>query len=118
MMRATICVLAAIGTLAGCVQQAHDRTVVYELDVSGRKDVTAVGIRGSDTPLSWDRDSALATVSRDSLYRVVVTYRTGYLVTGAKFTVNGEFELQKGPNRRIVFEGDTTVYRARFDQPR
>jgi hypothetical protein len=106
--------------LPGCVQKASDKTVVYLLDVRGLPNVRQVGLRGRDKPLSWDQDLPLTPVGPDSsLYRAVVTTRTGYLVTEVKFTVNGEFELKEKDNRRIEFSpGDTTVYRARFDVAR
>ncbi|QIX63331.1 hypothetical protein HER32_20000 [Hymenobacter sp. BT18] len=104
--------------LPACVQPAHNKTVVYLLDVRGIPNVQQVGLRGRDNPLSWDQDLPLTPVGNDSsLYRTVVTTRTGYLVTEVKFTVNGEFELQQADNRRIAFgaPGDTVVYRARFN---
>jgi putative oxidoreductase len=106
--------------LAACVQPAYDRTVVYELDVSRVKGVQAVGVRGADRPLSWEQDTPLTPVIRDSLYRAVVTYHTGYLATEVKFTVNGTFELANSDNRKVrltktTVGGDTTVYRAVFD---
>ncbi|RSK44025.1 DoxX family protein [Hymenobacter rigui] len=103
--------------LPGCVQPAHDKTVVYLLDVKGLPDVRQVGLRGRDKPLSWDQDLRLTPTGPDStLYRAVVTTHTGYLLTEVKFTVNGEFELKDADNRRIKFgPGDTTVYRARFN---
>ncbi|MBC6698771.1 hypothetical protein [Hymenobacter sp. BT190] len=109
--------LALASLLPGCVQPAHDKTVVYELDVRGLPNVRQVGLRGRDKPLSWDQDLQLMPVGPDSsLYRATVTTHTGFLITEVKFTVNGEFELKEAENRRIVFgPGDTTVYRARFN---
>ncbi|UOQ95899.1 DoxX family membrane protein [Hymenobacter sp. 5317J-9] len=107
--------LAAL-LLPGCVQQAHDKTVVYLLDVSGHPDVQQVGVRGRDKPLSWDYDLQLTPIKKDSLYRAVVTTHTGYKVTEVKFTINGDYELKGKENRRIEFgSADTAVYRARFD---
>ena len=113
-----IAVVACVAvSLAGCVQKTYDRTVIYELDVSAADSITSIGARGSDKPLSWDEDLALTPVVKDSLYRLVVTYRTGCLVTETKFAVNGKLELHDKPNRRIEFTGgDTTIYRARFNQ--
>lgn len=105
------------GLLAGCVQPAHDKTVVYLLDISGLPNVKQVGLRGRDKPLSWEQDLPLVPANPDStLYRAVVTTHTGYLITEVKFTVNGEFELQQADNRRVEFShGDTAIYRARFN---
>lgn len=101
--------------LPGCVQPAHDKTVVYLLDVSGLPNVRQVGLRGRDKPLSWDQDLPLTPTGPNStLYRAVVTTHTGYLTTEVKFTVNGEFEFKEADNRRIQFgPGDTVTYRAR-----
>jgi putative oxidoreductase len=103
--------------LPGCVQPAHDKTVVYLLDVRDLPNVRQVGLRGRDKPLSWGQDLPLKPANPDStLYRAVVTIHTGYLLTEVKFTVNGEFEFKDADNRRIKFgPGDTTVYRARFN---
>lgn len=111
--------LAALALLAvllpGCVQPSADKTVVYLLDVSGHGPVRQVGLRGRDKPLSWEQDVKLMPVVPDSLYRAVVTTRTGYRVTEVKFTLNGEFELPGGANRRVEFgPGDTATYRAQF----
>lgn len=109
-----------VALLTGCVQPAYDRTVVYELDVSHVPGLQHVGVRGGDRPLSWEQDTPLTAVVRDSLYRATVTYHTGYLATEVKFTVNGTFELADGANRtvrlaRTTVGGDTTIYRAVFD---
>lgn len=107
---------AACSVLASCVQPAYDKTVIYELDVSDAREIRSVGVRGDDTPLSWNTDLALTPVVPDSLYRVTVTYHTGYLKSEVKFTVNGEFEFRDGENRRVpLTTGDTTIYRARFN---
>ncbi|WP_426491908.1 DoxX family protein [Hymenobacter sp. 102] len=101
--------------LPGCVQPAHDKTVVYLLDVSGHGPVKQVGLRGRDKPLSWEQDLFLTPVVPDSLYRAVVTTHTGYRTTEVKFTLNGDFELAGADNRRIEFgPGDMVTYRARL----
>ena len=117
--RATFRSAAAVLTLTllGCVQPAYERIVVYELDVSGQKNVQSTGVHGDDTPLSWSEDQAMTVVVPDSLYRTTVTYRSGRLKTEVKFTVNGTFEFDNADNRRVPFDmsGDTTIYRARFN---
>lgn len=117
-VRRTLIAGTLTGACAACVQPAYDRTVVYDLDVSARRGVHTVGVRGGDSPLSWGRDSMMTAVVPDSFYRVVITYHTGYLKTEVKFTIDGTFELEKSDNRRVEFKmnGDTTFYRARFDQ--
>jgi len=75
-----------------------------------------VGLRGNDKPLNWNADYEMKVLVKDSLYKAIITYKTGYKFTEAKFTVNGEFELQSSANRRVTFSnGDTTTYRATFN---
>jgi hypothetical protein len=116
------CRLLFVGlACSGCVQPSYDRTIVYRVDVSKVPDVRTVGIRGGDSPLSWSTDLAMTAERPESLYTATVTYRTGYLATEVKFTVNGVFELQDGENRRVrvaktTTGGDTTIYSAVFDR--
>lgn len=103
---------------SACVQKTYDKTVVYTLKTEGTAGITAVGIRGNDQPLSWETDYPLEVIRQDTLYRATVTYKTGYNFTEVKFTVNGEFELQNSPNRRIdLSSADTTYYEATFSNP-
>jgi hypothetical protein len=108
-------VALAGGALLGCVQPTHDRTVVYDVTVPDSLHATTVGLRGSGSPLSWERDTAL-TRTGDSTWRIVVTHRTGFLGVEVKLTADGRFELENGPNRRIPFavDGDTTRVRLRY----
>ncbi|MBX9735136.1 MAG: hypothetical protein K2X37_13860 [Chitinophagaceae bacterium] len=100
-----------------CVQKTYKRIVVVELIVKGKKDIQTVGIRGNGKPLSWDTDLPLAPVVKDSLYRTTITAVTGYKFAECKFTVNGEFELNNKPDRRVEFnEGDTTFFKAVFNE--
>lgn len=102
---------------AGCVQPAFDKTVVIYLQVKGIKDIETVGVRGEGKPLSWNEDLLMEPVVKDSLYTITATGRTAYTFTEIKFTVNGVFELEGKPNRRLEFaKGDTTYYRATFNK--
>jgi putative oxidoreductase len=101
---------------SNCVQKTFTKTVVYTLRVDSTQEITSVGIRGTDKPLDWNTDYELKEIQKGVLYQAVVTYHTGYKFTEAKFTLNGEFELQNDPNRRIAFsDSDTTYYEATFN---
>ena len=103
--------------LTNCVQKAYKKTVVFTLDVSEIKEVKKVGIRGNDIPLSWDYDTPMKELKKDSLYQVTITTKTGYRFTEIKFVVNDTFELQNEENRRVVFsENDTTFYNAKCNK--
>lgn len=104
--------------LTGCVQKTKTQKVSYLVNVYGLKNIEKVGIRGADSPLSWEEDLIMQPIVKDSLYRVDVTYETGYKGTEVKFTVNGIFELQNRDNRIIRFsESGSTEARFVFDRP-
>jgi hypothetical protein len=113
---ATLCL-----SLVGCVQKAYDRTVLFVVDVSGVPNVTTVGVRGENKPLSWREDTPMTAVPDSAgLYTVAVTTHTGGLATEVKFVVNGTFEFsdsQDDSNRKVSLPrtttgGDTIRFRA------
>lgn len=103
--------------MSACVQKTHLQKVTYTLDVSKVQNVEKVGIRGSDSPLSWEADLEMKLLVKDSLCQIEVSYLTGYKVTEVKFTVNGNFELQNRENRVVRFgENGETEVKAVFNQ--
>lgn len=114
----TIFILIGLLILANaCVQKAFKRVVVVTLDVSKIKNIKTVGIRGNGKPLNWEKDYPMKEVIKDSLYKAVIVTQTGYLFAEGKCTVNGNFELQNKPNRKVVFDTkkDTTYAHFVFD---
>jgi hypothetical protein len=108
-------ILIAI-SITSCVQKSSKKTVVAQLNVSGIKDIKAVGLRGNEKPLSWDYDVELKPIITDTLYEASFSLITGYKFTECKFTINGDFELKDKGNRRIVFsEKDTTIYQCVYN---
>jgi hypothetical protein len=106
-------------SVTACVQKAYKKTVVVTLTIQNNKNIKTVGIRGNGNPLSWEKDYELTPIVKDSLYTTTITAVTGYKFAEIKFTVNGEFELQDKPNRRVEFaKGDTTFYNAVFNTTR
>ncbi|MEY3423115.1 MAG: hypothetical protein RIR48_3445 [Bacteroidota bacterium] len=106
--------------LSSCVQKTYERPVRFFLNVSQVDNIKTVGVRGSNSPLNWEKDLVMKPIFADSIYAVDVTFLTGYLGAEIKFVINGQFELQKMDNRRFAFDKnqDTTVYHAVFDQPK
>ena len=102
--------------ITACVQKTHSYTVIYTLNLSAQPGIQQVGIRGKDSPLSWQKDSLMNPVFKDSIYSVTITYITGYKFTEYKFTVNGAFEKNFQNNRRVYFKGDTTRVNAVYDK--
>lgn len=83
-----ICCTILLLLSIGCVQKTHKRTVTFTLDVSAIENIRSVGIRGWDSPLTWEKDYPLKEIVKDSLYQVTVTGKTGRICTEFKFTVN------------------------------
>jgi hypothetical protein len=108
-----ICAILLAAT--GCVQSTRTRVGVLTLDVSGMGPIKLVGVRGEGNPLSWREDYPMRVLVQDSLYTVTITGQTPYDFTEIKFTVNGEFELEGKENRRLMFTGDTTYFKAKFN---
>lgn len=103
--------------LTNCVQKTYKKTVVFTLNVSEIRNVKKVGIRGNDKPLSWDFDTPMKEIKKDSLFQITITGETGYQFTEVKFVVNDTFEFQNEVNRRVVFsEKDTTFYNVKFNK--
>ena len=100
----SVCILSLF--LTSCVQKTFKKTVVFRLNTSEIKEVKKVGIRGKDKPLSWDYDTEMKTIQKDSLYEITVTFETGYKFTEVKFVVNDDFEFKNEDNRRVVFLHD------------
>jgi hypothetical protein len=119
MKSVAVVVLFIISSLmSSCVQKTYKRTILLTLDVSKVENIESVGIRGNGKPLSWDTDFPMQEVVKDSLYKAIITTETGYLFAEGKCTVNGNFELQDKPNRRIEFNtaNDTTFVHFVFNQ--
>jgi hypothetical protein len=111
-----VIILFTIVILTSCVQKTKKHSVTLLLDVSAMKDVKNVGVRGNDKPFSWDNDTQMEVVKKDSLYKTTFTIETGRICTEIKFTVNGNFELQDKNNRKVYFnQNGETVYKAKFD---
>jgi hypothetical protein len=115
MKKYSLFILACLVTAIGCVQPTRTRVAVLTLDVSGMGPVKSVGVRGEGNPLSWRKDYPMTALSEDSLYTVTLTSQTPYDFTEIKFTVNGQYELEGKDNRRLVFTGDSTFFRAKFN---
>lgn len=103
--------------VTSCVQKTHKKTVVFRLNTTAINAIKKVGIRGNDKPLSWDYDTELKEIKKDSIYEITTTFETGYQFTEVKFVVNDNFEFQNEDNRRVLFsEKDTTYFNAKFNR--
>ncbi|MBK7787959.1 MAG: DoxX family protein [Saprospiraceae bacterium] len=82
--------------------------LIHVKSVDGEK-ISSMVVRGSDNPLSWQKDHQLNVVIPDSLYTTRLEFYTGYLYTEMKLVRNGEFEFQDADNRILTFDADGTT---------
>jgi hypothetical protein len=118
-MKTTVTIITFLLALliTSCVQKSYKKTVVFTLDASKVKNINKVGIRGNDKPLSWDYDTEMMELKKDSFYEIKVTFETGYTFTEVKFIVNDSLEFKDQDNRRVDFsKTDTTFYNAKFNK--
>ncbi|MDN3676260.1 hypothetical protein QWY90_02925 [Flavobacterium paronense] len=115
-MKKQLFIVAAIALLSlnSCVQKTQWRTVVFTLNVSGIPNIKTVGVRGWDSPLSWDKDFPMKEVVKDSLYQVTISGRTGRLYTEMKFSINGQLEEKIANNRQVYFDTKSNVTKVNF----
>ena len=52
-----------------CVQKTKKRVVIYTVDISKMDSIKKVGLRGGDSPLSWQNDYPMKEISKDSLIK-------------------------------------------------
>ncbi|MDI6048561.1 hypothetical protein QLS31_01815 [Flavobacterium sp. XS2P24] len=117
-MKTPVAIIVLLLTLlvTSCMQKSYKKTIVFTLDTSELKNSKKVGIRGNDKPLSWDYNTKMKEIKKDSLYEIAVTFKTGYKFTEVKFVVNDTIEFKDKDNRRILFsEKDTTFYNAKYN---
>jgi hypothetical protein len=117
MKKFILLLLITLMGLTSCVQKSYTRKVTLLLDVSENKHIKSIGIRGNDKPFSWDYDTEMEVVKKDSIYKKTFEINTGRLCTELKFTINGNFELQDKENRKVYFnENGETIYKAVFNK--
>ena len=96
---------ALLLSIAGCVQQTHEKTIHFTVNSYPTEVGRAIGIRGDIQPLSWQETTLLTDEDGDGIYEAVLTFDTASNQLNFKF-VDGDdsFELQGQNNRVLPFE--------------
>ena len=105
-------------SIMSCVQEEHDKTVIFYLDMNGVKNVNTVGIRGNFLPKKWKETVPMTDKNNDGIYEFSVSRKTAAYAIEFKFVKNDtKFELTDKSNREIVFEykPETIEYNAKFN---
>ena len=110
--------LMVIVSLSSCVQEEHQKTIQFQVDMNGVENVNQVGIRGDFTDRRWQQTIPLSDENKDGIYEVSLTDTTAVYGIEFKFVLNGnDYELKDQKNREIVFEyrPEKIVYSAKFN---
>lgn len=103
---------------ASCVQEEHEKSVTFSVDMNGIENVGDVGIRGDFTDPNWRQTVPLTDEDGDGIYSTTITQKTAIYGIEFKFVNQGsDFELKDQPNRELVFEykPETIEYIATFN---
>jgi major membrane immunogen (membrane-anchored lipoprotein) len=104
--------------LASCVQEEHEKTLTFSVDMNGIENAGNVGIRGNFTDQQWRETVPLTDEDGDGIYTTTVSQKTAVYGIEFKFVNQGfDYELKDKENREIVFEykPETIEYIAKFN---
>jgi len=105
-------------SLSSCVQEVHQKTITFSVDMSEVENPINVGIRGDFTDNRWRETLALSDEDGDGIYTATFSQETAVYGIEFKFVNQGnDYELKEQPNREIIFEykPETMEYIAKFN---
>ncbi|MBC8756324.1 hypothetical protein H2O64_16740 [Kordia sp. YSTF-M3] len=104
-------------SLQSCVQETHEKTVTFKVDMNGLSTVENVGLKGNFTNPSWKVTIPLTDENNDGIYEGTFSKKTATSSIRFKFVNQKQYELKDQPNRTLQFEykPQTLVYEATFD---
>jgi|GEM_PF-2217985 len=105
--------------ILSCVQQTHLKTVTFEVDLNGMKNISAVGLRGNFTSPPWEVTLPLTDKDNNGIFELTLSKSTAQNEVAFKFVDQDDrFESDCQPNRVITFEyrPETITYSTTFDQ--
>ncbi|MEM1326520.1 MAG: S41 family peptidase [Bacteroidota bacterium] len=102
--RSTTCLFLMAALLWSCSSKAQ-YTITFQVDT---KHITPqnITIRGSVSPLSWDKDYRLTDEDGDGIYTATISFKTSDRSVQFRFVNEGETELQGSDARRIFFKDE------------
>lgn len=84
---------------------AQERKVKFGVDMTESSQKNAA-IKGSVSPLSWDKEYPLTDPDGDGIFEAEITFNTSSRYVNFKFVNNGETELEGSDPRRIWFKDE------------
>ncbi len=106
--------------LVSCVQETHQKTITFKVDMNGIENVKKVGIRGNFTADQWMETLPLTDFNDDGIYEGTFSEKTAASQIQFKFVnQGGDYELKNIDNRIIQFkyQPEIILYEAIFNDP-
>ncbi len=104
-----------------CVQQRHQKSITFKVDMRNVENVKNVGIRGNFTDQPWSETVLFSDNDNDGIYETTITRETAFNSIQFKFVNQLEdYELKDADNRILEFEykPETIIYEAKFNSPK
>lgn len=94
--------IISVGASTGAF--AQERIVTLSVDMNQVSNPAKVGVRGSISPLSWEKDYPLSDDDGDGVYTSEIRFNTSKRYFKFKFVNNDQLELEGADQRILWFE--------------
>lgn len=94
---------------------AQERRINLGVDMKGL-DARSVGIKGSISPLSWDKIYPLSDQDGDGIYEAEITFNTSKRSLKFKFVNDGQMELEGSDERIAWFQDEVSSKSYSFNE--
>lgn len=103
-----------------CVQERHQKSITFKVDMRSVENVNNVGVRGNFTDQPWSETVLFSDDDNDGIYETTISRETAFNSIQFKFVNQLEdYELKDADNRILEFEykPETIIYEAKFNSP-
>ncbi|KAB8153569.1 hypothetical protein EZY14_010060 [Kordia sp. TARA_039_SRF] len=105
-------------SIASCVQETHEKSITFKVDMNAIDNAQNVGMKGNFTNPSWQKMIPLTDENNDGIYEVTIRRKTASNAIQFKFVNQNEhYELRDQPNRslKLEYKPQTITYETIFD---
>lgn len=105
-------------SIASCVQETHEKSITFKVDMNAIDNAQNVGMKGNFTNPSWQKMIPLTDENNDGIYEVTIHRKTASNAIQFKFVNQNEhYELKDQPNRslKLEYKPQTITYETIFD---
>lgn len=118
-LQLTLLILIVLFSVS-CVQERHQKTITFKVDMRHIENVNNVGMRGNFTDQPWSETVLFNDTDNDGIFETTITRETAFNSIQFKFVNQLEDYELKGANNRILefeYKPETIIYEAKFDAP-